>query len=71
MHNKDIFEYIGGVRKELLADNMGSIVDTKTPTVYKEFITFTNDMRTNQKNVSQDILILKENMNLLTDLWAG
>lgn len=40
------FEYIGGVPKELLTDNMSSIVDTKTQTFYKEFITFTNDMQT-------------------------
>ena len=33
------FEYIGGVPKELLTDNMSSIVDTKTHTFYKEFIT--------------------------------
>lgn len=40
------FEYIGGVPKELLTDNMSSIVDTKTQTFFKEFITFTNDMQT-------------------------
>ena len=34
------FEYIGGVPKGLLTDNMSSIVDTKTRTFYKEFITF-------------------------------
>ena len=44
------FEYIGGVPKELLTDNMSSIVDTKTHTFYKEFITFTNDMQTKPKN---------------------
>lgn len=44
------FEYIGGVPKELLTDNMSSIVDTKTRTFYKEFITFTNDMQTKPKN---------------------
>lgn len=44
------FEYIGGVPKELLTDNMNSIVDTKTRTFYKEFITFTNDMQTKPKN---------------------
>ena len=43
------FEYIGGVPKELLTDNMSSIVDTKTHTFYKEFITFTNDMQTKPK----------------------
>lgn len=43
------FEYIGGVPKELLTDNMSSIVDTKTQTFYKEFITFTNDMQTKPK----------------------
>ena len=44
------FEYIGGVPKELLTDNMSSIVDTKTRTFYKEFIMFTNDMQTKPKN---------------------
>lgn len=44
------FEYIGGVPKELLTDNMSSIVDTKTRTFYKEFITFTNDMQTKPQN---------------------
>ena len=43
------FEYIGGVSKELLTDNMSSIVDTKTQTFFKEFITFTNDMQTKPK----------------------
>lgn len=43
------FEYIGGVPKELLTDNMSSIVDTKTQTFFKEFITFTNDMQTKPK----------------------
>lgn len=43
------FVYIGGVPKELLTDNMSSIVDTKTQTFFKEFITFTNDMQTKPK----------------------
>ena len=34
----------------MLTDNMSSIVDTKTRTFYKEFITFTNDMQTKPKN---------------------
>lgn len=43
------FEYIGGVPKELLTDNMSSIVDTKTQTFFKEFKIFTNDMQTKPK----------------------
>lgn len=40
------FEYIGGIPKELLTDNMSSIVNTQTGKFYKEFIAFTNDMGT-------------------------
>lgn len=39
------FQYIGGLPKELLTDNMSSIVDTKSRTFNKEFISFTNDMQ--------------------------
>lgn len=44
------FEYINGVPKELLTDNMSSIVDINTHTFYKEFIAFTNDMQTKPKS---------------------
>ena len=44
------FEYIGGIPKELLTDNMSSIVDTKTRKFYKEFVAFTNDMQVKAKN---------------------
>lgn len=44
------FQYIGGIPKELLTDNMSSIVDTKTHTFYKEFVAFTNDMQTKAIN---------------------
>lgn len=44
------FEYIGGVPKELLTDNMSSIVDTKTHKFRKEFISFVKDMNTYAKN---------------------
>ena len=38
------FKYIGGVPKEILTDNMSSIVNNQTHTFLKEFIAFTNDM---------------------------
>lgn len=44
------FEYIGGVTKELLTDNMSSIVNTETHKFYKEFISFAKDMKTFAKN---------------------
>ena len=44
------FEYIGGIPKELLTDNMSSIVDTKTRKFYKEFVAFANDMQVKVKN---------------------
>lgn len=44
------FEYIGGITKELLTDNMSSIVNPETRKFHKEFITFTKDMGTNAKN---------------------
>lgn len=40
----ETFEYIGGVTKEILTDNMSSIIDTKTGKFYKEFISFVKDM---------------------------
>lgn len=40
----ETFEYIGGVTKEILTDNMSSIVNTKTGKFYKEFISFVKDM---------------------------
>ena len=40
------FEYIKGIPKEILTDNMSSIVDTKTGKFYKEFISFVKDMGT-------------------------
>ena len=40
----ETFEYIGGVTKEILTDNMSSIVDTKTGKFYKEFISFVKDI---------------------------
>ena len=40
------FEYIKGIPKEILTDNMSSIVDTKTRKFYKEFISFVKDMGT-------------------------
>ena len=40
----EVFEYIGGVTKEILTDNMSSIVNVKTGKFNKEFITFTKDM---------------------------
>ena len=46
----ETFEYIGGVTKELLTDNMSSIVDTKTGKFYKEFISFAKDMGTYAKH---------------------
>jgi len=39
------FKYIGGTTKELLTDNMSSIVNTKEHKFLKEFISFTNDMQ--------------------------
>jgi len=44
------FEYIGGTTKELLTDNMSSIVNTKEHTFVKEFIAFTNDIGVKPKN---------------------
>ena len=38
------FEYIGGVPKELLTDNMSSIVNTKTGEFYDEFKSFIKDI---------------------------
>ena len=38
------FQFIGGTPKELLTDNMSSIVNTKDKTFLKEFIAFSNDM---------------------------
>lgn len=43
------FQYIKGRPKELLTDNMSSIVDTKTKKFSKEFIAFTNDMEVKVK----------------------
>lgn len=40
------FEYIKGIPKEILTDNMSSIVDTKTGKFYKEFISFVKDIGT-------------------------
>ena len=40
----ETFEYIGGVTKEMLTDNMSSIVDTKTGKFYPEFISFAKDL---------------------------
>ena len=40
----ETFESIGGVTKEILTDNMSSIVDTKTGKFYKEFISFVKDI---------------------------
>ena len=44
------FEYIGGVTKEILTDNMSSIVNTQTHKFHKEFIAFAKDMNTFAKN---------------------
>ena len=44
------FEYIEGVPKEILTDNMSSIVDTKTGKFYKEFISFVKDIGTYAKH---------------------
>ena len=38
------FQYIGGITKETLTDNMSSIVDTKKKEFYKEFKTFSKDI---------------------------
>ena len=38
------FEFIGGIPKELLTDNMSSIVNEKTHKFNKEFISFVKDM---------------------------
>lgn len=40
----ETFEYIGGTTKEILTDNMSSIVDTKTGKFYKEFVSFVKDI---------------------------
>ena len=45
----ETFKYIGGVTKELLTDNMSSIVNTKEKVFLKEFRTFTKDMNTEAK----------------------
>lgn len=44
------FEYIGGVPKEILTDNMSSIVNTHTRKFCNEFISFAKDMGTFAKN---------------------
>lgn len=44
------FEYIGGVPKEILTDNMSSIVNTLTRKFCNEFISFAKDMGTFAKN---------------------
>lgn len=44
------FEYIGGVPKEILTDNMSSIVNTQTCKFCNEFISFAKDMGTFAKN---------------------
>ena len=44
------FEYIGGVTKEILTDNMSSIVNTQTCKFCNEFISFAKDMGTFAKN---------------------
>ena len=46
----EVFEYIGGVTKEILTDNMSSIVNTKTGKFYKEFISFVKDIGTFAKH---------------------
>lgn len=46
----ETFEYIGGVTKEILTDNMSSIVNTNTGKFYKEFISFAKDMGTYAKH---------------------
>ena len=46
----ETFEYIGGVTKEILTDNMSSIVNTSTGKFYKEFISFAKDMGTFAKH---------------------
>lgn len=43
------FQYIGGVTKETLTDNMSSIVNTKEKKFYKEFISFSKDIGFNPK----------------------
>ena len=44
------FQYIGGVPKELLTDNMSSIFNIHTHKFQKEFLAFTKDMQTVPKN---------------------
>lgn len=44
------FEYIGGIPKEILTDNMSSIVNTQTCKFCNEFISFAKDMGTFAKN---------------------
>ena len=44
------FEYIGEVPKEILTDNMSSIVNTQTCKFCNEFISFAKEMRTFTKN---------------------
>jgi len=43
------FQFIGGTPKELLTDNMSSIVNTKEHSFAKEFVSFTNDMNVKAK----------------------
>jgi len=38
------FKFFGGVSKEILTDNMSSIVDTKKKEFYKDFISFSKDI---------------------------
>src|SRR5574344_573924 len=45
----ETFKYIGGVPKELLTDNMSSIVNTKEKVFLKEFKSFVKDMGTETK----------------------
>lgn len=46
----ETFEYIKGVPKQLLTDNMSSIVNTKTRKILNEFNTFCKDMGCTAKN---------------------
>lgn len=46
----ETFRFMGGVPKELLTDNMSSIVNTKEHKFLKEFISFTNDMQVKARN---------------------
>ena len=62
------FQYIGGITKETLTDNMSSIVDTKKKEFYKEFKTFSKDIGFEPKNVNLNIHLLKVKMNPVIDL---